>query len=336
MNKINFNKVIRIAVGSTLSFFVCHLFGIQNSASAAVITLLSIQDTKKETLSDVVKRFFSYLFSMITAYFLFTYIGFNEIAFCIFMLILVIAAYKLNWLNTLSSSTVVTTHFLLAKSFEPSFVLDEIFLVIVGTSSAIILNLLFWDNSHELLRKMEYIENDLKSFLVKMRHFLLGDEPLPDEERLVFIKNHVEEGVKNGLEYEKNIFEDTAYYGQYMLMRQDQLETLMRIYRSLERLRDDFPLKSDIAEIFGRLADNVDKRECYIYNKPLIMGVISKYKKQPLPESMKEMINMAALLDILNELLYFCDLKKTFVEHLTPKQLERYYKETLNAVDIPF
>ena len=116
MKKINLNKVIRIAVGSTLSFFVCHLFGIQNSASAAVITLLSIQDTKKDTLSDVVKRFFSYLFSIIVAYLLFNTIGYNEIAFLIFMFILILTSYKLNWLNTLSSSTVVTTHFLLAKT----------------------------------------------------------------------------------------------------------------------------------------------------------------------------------------------------------------------------
>ena len=104
MNKINFNKVVRIAVGSTLSFFLCHLFGIKNSASAAVITLLSIQDTKKDTMTDVVKRFFSYLFSMVMAYVLFTVIGFNEAAFLIFMLILVSVAYKLEWLNTLSSA----------------------------------------------------------------------------------------------------------------------------------------------------------------------------------------------------------------------------------------
>ena len=46
---------------------------------------------------------------------------------------------------------------------------------------------------------------------------------------------------------------------------------------------------------------------------------------------MTEMINMAALLDILNELLYFSDLKMTFVDHLTPKQKERYYKETIGG-----
>lgn len=331
MNKINFNKVFRIAVGSALSFFVCRLFGIQNSASAAVITLLSIQDTKKDTLSDVAKRFISYLFAMVAAYFIFTYIGFNEFAFCIFMLILVSTAYKLDWLNTLSSSTVVTTHFMLEKSFAPAFVLDEIFLVTVGTAFAVILNLMLYDNSDEICRDMEYIENDMKAFLIKMKNFLLENAELPDDEWLHFIKNHVEAGVKTALAHEKNVFDDTTYYSQYMLMRQDQLETLMRIYQSMARLRNDFPLKSDIAEIFGRLADNVAKRECYIYNRPLILGVISKYKKQPLPESMTEMINMAALLDILNELLYFSDLKKIFAEHLTPKQLERYYKETVNA-----
>ena len=331
MNKINFNKVVRIAVGSALSFFICHILGIQNSASAAVITLLSIQDTKKDTLSDVVKRLYSYLFSMVTAFVLFTFIGFNEIAFCIFMFILVSAAYKLNWLNTLSSSTVVVTHFMLAKTFAPEFVRDEIFLVIVGTSSAILLNLMFRDNSDDIRRKMEYIESDLKSFLHKMEYFVLEHDPLPDRDWLDFISAHLEDGTKTAFEYNKNVFDDTAYYHDYMIMRQNQLDTLIRIYESLERLRNDFPLKEDIAEIFRRLADNVNKRECFVYNRPLISGVISKYKKQPLPTGMTEMINMAALLDILNELLYFSDLKMTFVDHLTPQQKERYYKETIGG-----
>lgn len=330
MNKINFNKVLRIALGSSLSFFICHLFGIQNSASAAVITLLSIQDTKKDTLSDVVKRFFSYLFSMVMAYLLFTTIGFNELAFCIFMLILVSTAYKLDWLNTLSSSTVVTTHFMLEKSFAPEFVMNEIFLVIVGTSAAVLLNVMLTDNSEELRRDIEYIENDLRSFLVKMQHFLLDHTPLPDSEWLDFISAHLDDGLKKSKDYDKNVFDDTAYYNDYMIMRRNQLETLMRIYDSLAALRRDYPLKSDIADIFGRLADNVTKRECYVYNQPIILGVISKYKKQPLPTGMTEMINMAALLDILNELLYFSNLKKTFIDHLTPKQLERYYREGEN------
>ena len=42
---------------------------------------------------------------------------------------------------------------------------------------------------------------------------------------------------------------------------------------------------------------------------------------------MTEMINMAALLDVLHEFLYYSDLKKNFAEQLTPKQRERYYKE---------
>ncbi|MBR6399825.1 MAG: hypothetical protein IKS17_01195 [Firmicutes bacterium] len=331
MKKINFNRVIRIAVGSTLSFFVCHMLGIQNSASAAVITLLSVRDTKKDTLSDVVKRFFSYLFSMVTAFLLFTAIGYNAPAFFLFMLILVSVCYKLNWLNTLSSSTVVVTHFLLQQSFAPDFVLDEIFLVIVGTSAAILSNLMFSDNSDELRRKMEYIESDLKSFLHRMERFLLGTEPLPDKDWLHFISAHLEDGARAGLEYTKNVFDDSAYYHEYMTMRQNQLDTLIRIYESLERLRNDFPLKEDISEIFRRLADNVNKRECFVYNRPLIAGVISKYKKLPLPTGMTEMINMAALMDILNELLYFSDLKMTFVEHLTPKQKERYYKETVEG-----
>ena len=164
-----------------------------------------------------------------------------------------------------------------------------------------------------------------------MERFLLGQETLPDKDWLHFILAHLEDGAKDSLEYAKNVFDDTAYYHEYMTMRQNQLDTLIRVYENLERLRNDFPLKDDIAEIFCRLADNVNKRECFVYNRPLIMGVISKYKKLPMPTGMTEMINMAAILDTLNELLYFSDLKMTFVDHLTPKQKERYYKETVEG-----
>ena len=55
--------------------------------------------------------------------------------------------------------------------------LDGIFLVIAGTSAAILLNLLFWDNSHELRRKMEYIEGDTLEYLME-KHPERADEYL--------------------------------------------------------------------------------------------------------------------------------------------------------------
>ena len=46
---INLIKVIKIAVGTGLAIFIAGIFGLNYSASAGIITLLSIQDTKKST-----------------------------------------------------------------------------------------------------------------------------------------------------------------------------------------------------------------------------------------------------------------------------------------------
>ena len=46
---INLIKVIKIAVGTGLAIFIADTFGLNYSVSAGMITLLSIQDTKKST-----------------------------------------------------------------------------------------------------------------------------------------------------------------------------------------------------------------------------------------------------------------------------------------------
>lgn len=53
---INLIKVIKIAVGTGLAIFIAGIFGLNHSASAGIITLLSIQDTKKNHNKDCSKK----------------------------------------------------------------------------------------------------------------------------------------------------------------------------------------------------------------------------------------------------------------------------------------
>ena len=53
---INLIKVIKIAVGTGLAIFIADTFGLNYSASAGIITLLSIQDTKKIYDKDCIKK----------------------------------------------------------------------------------------------------------------------------------------------------------------------------------------------------------------------------------------------------------------------------------------
>ena len=51
--KPDYLKILKIAAGTGISIIIAEVLGLRYSASAGVITLLSIQDTKRETIRVV-------------------------------------------------------------------------------------------------------------------------------------------------------------------------------------------------------------------------------------------------------------------------------------------
>ncbi len=88
-DKINFIKILKIAIGSSAAILFAGLLGLQYSASAGIITLLSIQDTKKETLIVAGKRFLAFLLAILIAYVLFQSFGYHTIVFGAFLLVFI-------------------------------------------------------------------------------------------------------------------------------------------------------------------------------------------------------------------------------------------------------
>ncbi len=44
-------KMVKIAIGSVISIFLADMMGLSYSTSAGIITLLTIQDTSRETIA---------------------------------------------------------------------------------------------------------------------------------------------------------------------------------------------------------------------------------------------------------------------------------------------
>ena len=53
---INFIKVLKIAIGTGIAIIISEFLGLKYVSSAGIITLLSIQDTKKSTIKIALKR----------------------------------------------------------------------------------------------------------------------------------------------------------------------------------------------------------------------------------------------------------------------------------------
>lgn len=329
--KIKFNKVIRIALGSAIAFAICHRLGLKNASSSAVIVLLSIQDTGRDTFKEVIKRIFSYFFSMTAAIVLFTYLGSRFEAFFLFMLVLTALTYLFGWSSTLSSSTVVASHFLTESNYGGDFVFSEILLLAIGTVIAMISNIFIYDDTKTIKKDIKGIDEGMKTLLKKLSLYIKGDITSEDEqEETDSLLTHIENSRQKAINSIKNVSDASShYYIDYVDMRESQRKTIMRIKDDLVGLSEGtpLPLKEDVISVIEDIADTIDRRDSYLTREHLIQALRHSYNRLPIPQTKDELENTAILRDVISELEFFVELRENFIKKLTEEQLKKYYTE---------
>ena len=68
MNKINLLKIIKLFLGSSLAIFIASLLKLEYSMVAGVIVLLTVKNTKKETLKGIIGKVYGFILCTIISY----------------------------------------------------------------------------------------------------------------------------------------------------------------------------------------------------------------------------------------------------------------------------
>lgn len=329
IKKLNYTQLFKIAAGSCLAILLADRLGLHYSASAGIITLLSIQNTKKETLLITGKRFLSFLLSVAISFLIFRLLGYHAFSFGIFLLLFVGACYLLKLEDGIAMNAVLTTHFLIEKSINLYWIKNELTLLIVGAGIGVLLNLYIPRNTDAIKRDQLSIEGYMKIILNHLSAALLRhEEETTLTEEFQSLENHLEEALTRAYANMNNtLLTDTRYYIQYMQMRKNQTAILQRISSSIDFI-ETFPVQAQkISEFISHIAETF-----YEYNNALgllarLQEIKLEFKSEPLPNSREEFENRAVLFQILNELDAFLLLKKEFALSLTASQLQKYWNQ---------
>lgn len=115
MNIIGF-RTLKTAIGATLAIIIAKEIGLEYAVSAGIITILSVQGTKKQSIKIALERVASFVLALIIATVLFNTLGYNEIVFGIFILLFIPAAVRFNLKEGIVVSSVLITHLLSQKT----------------------------------------------------------------------------------------------------------------------------------------------------------------------------------------------------------------------------
>ena len=320
-------KLIKTAVGSAISLFIAGTLGLNNAASAGIITLLTIQDTSKETITIALKRIAAFFIATFFAYVIFHIAGYNFIAFGVFLFLFMVCCQRLRLKDAISTNAVLVTHYLMKGNMDVPFILNEALLLFIGAGIGTLLNLYIPGKIKEIRHTQQILEEDLRTVLLRMSEYIVKEDK-SDYTGSCFHKllADVDEGEKHAYAYMNNtFFQESKYFMEYMQMRRQQCMVLRDIYKKIVSLTfipfQALQISEFIKNISVSFGESNNARELL----DELGTLTAEMKNSSLPVTREEFENRAVLYMILTDLEYFLQLKKDFADSLSEEQIQKYW-----------
>lgn len=321
-------KLIKIAVGSVASIFLADVLGLSYSTAAGIITLLTIQDTSRETIKISVKRILAFALATFLAYMVFHFAGYHVFSYGIFLFLFIACCIPLRFGDAVSINAVLATHYLLEKDMSLPFVANEALLLFIGAGIGTLLNLYMPGKGKEIRAMQGALEEDLRTVLLRMSEYIMKVDR-SDYTGACFdrLQADIYAGRKQAFAYMNNtFFQESKYFIAYMNMREQQTVVLREIYKKIINVRTIPPQTQQVAALLYETAVSFGESNNAIDLLDRLDKVLQQMKSAALPVTREEFEDRAVLYGILVDLEYFLQLKKEFVDALTEEQIRRYWE----------
>ncbi|MBS5950219.1 MAG: aromatic acid exporter family protein [Clostridium sp.] len=313
--KYIYNLAFKMAISATVALVIANLFDVQYATVAAVIAILSIQDTKKKALIVGRNRVVACIIAIFLSIGIFKILGQNPITFGIFLLIFIPITSKFNIAEGMVPAVVLSTHLLIAGELNSYWIINELLITFIGVGIASIANLFMPSLRSEFNEDKEYIEKSYKIILYKMANSLVSYTVDIDEEIIMNeLENRLTEAVNRAYKIaSNNLLNTDSYYIDYMNMRKIQFDIIKKLRSHFEKFYMSFEQTFMISKFTKSVASQIkDSNDCLDLLEEL--GVLKEdFKKMALPKTREEFENRAQLLQFLNDMEDLLRIKRNFI-----------------------
>ncbi len=324
IKSVNMLFLLKTGIGSALAILIANALGLAYSPSAGIITLLTIQNTRKETLTLALKRLAAFILMVGLTYLIFQSMGYQAVSFGLFVTCFVACCVLLGLKDAIAMNAVLATHFLNEGHMEWSLIINEILLLGIGMGIGILINLIMPRNKKLIREEQLLLEEEMKQSLRGIGRLLRKEET---ELSFYCLEELIERLLKNAYEEAGNrLLTDTRYLISYLQMRQMQIDVLKGITAKVNAL-DNFPVQAlAIADFLDHIAASFHERNNAEELLQELLQRMDQFRMEALPLTRAEFESRAMLFQIVKELEYFLNLKRDFVLDLEKKNMKTYWE----------
>lgn len=326
--KINLLRVLKISIGASIGCIIASLMNLNTPTSAGILAILSIQNTRRETLSLVLKRILAFFIAVIVAVLTFQIFGYQVFSIGIYLLIFAALCEIFSLQNGLVPNTVLILHLYTAKSISPALLANELLLLLTGTGCGILMNLYMPGSASTIRIQQKELEEIFRETFHRLSESIISDKSMYcDVFDLTPLYQALSRLEKKAYENHGNtLLSDSQYFIKYVEMRHNQIDVLQKLCQNLKPLASvpaqAYIISDFILEVGTKFHEYNNAEEL----TDSLIKIRNDMRKEPLPATREEFENRAVLYRILYDLEELIALKSRFIANLSPEEIKRFWK----------
>jgi len=306
MNFIGY-RTLKTVIGTVLAMYVAMHLGLKYATAAGIITILSLQSTRKQSMRFAGKMIGAFLLALFLSITLFKFLGYTPLVFGLFLFVFIPLSVRLKVQEGIVVSAVLITHLLIEQNIEIPFILNQIYLMGIGVIIALFLNLYMPSFENKIKEEQKEIEKTITKILLNMSSSLREQVVSINEEELF---NFLQLKLKKGREIayknlNNNFSSNNSDYTNYMDIRIQQLHCLQNMRKCFERLSITYKQTILIANFTVRVAYSIQSTVTAEKELADLRKLRKSFTTMELPQDREEFENRGMLYQFLNDMEEF-------------------------------
>ncbi|WP_214692884.1 MULTISPECIES: aromatic acid exporter family protein [unclassified Exiguobacterium] len=309
-------RTLKTAVAAGIAMLISETIHLDYFVFAAIIAILSIQETRKKSIRASYERVMASLLAIGMGAAMFTLLGYSPVTLTFYFVIFIPLVQQLKLQDGLITSVVILTHLYTEAQFSLELFINELLLIAIGVGVGLVVNMYMPTLDREIERIKDSIDRSLAVLFYDVAACVETGVYNNHSMMLIKTRDYLKEGKDLALRRMGNSIgkrnEDMDYL--YFRMRERQYDILKRVADNAREITMVVNEAKPVATFLRRVGDHVNEQADASVFLQELEEMIEHYRKNvPLPTTREEFEVRSSLLNILSDVKSYLILKERYI-----------------------
>ncbi|WP_215142741.1 aromatic acid exporter family protein [Exiguobacterium qingdaonense] len=309
-------RTLKTAVAAGIAMLISETVHLDYFVFAAIIAILSIQETRKKSIRASYERVMASLLAIGLGAAMFTLLGYSPVTLTLYFVIFIPLVQQLKLQDGFITSVVILTHLYTEAQFSLELFINELLLIAIGVGVGLVVNMYMPTLDREIERIKDSIDRSLAVLFYDVAACVETGVYNNHSMMLIKTRDYLKEGKDLALRRMGNSIgkrnEDMDYL--YFRMRERQYDILKRVADNAREITMVVNEAKPVATFLRRVGDHVNEQADASVFLQELEEMIEHYRKNvPLPTTREEFEVRSSLLNILSDVNSYLILKERYI-----------------------